>query len=77
MQTFVPEGHTDALGAADYNRALSLRRANAVRDFLSTRQSLSDVSMDVRGGGEAEPVADNETESGRQRNRRVEILATP
>lgn len=65
-------GHTDSDGSDDYNLQLSQRRADAVRDYL--------VSLDVpagqitaRGYGEAEPVKDNETDEGKEFNRRVEL----
>ena len=73
----VIEGHTDSSGAADYNRSLSERRAEAVRAFLSGRGALSGLAFETRGAGEAEPVATNETEEGRGANRRVEIIAFP
>lgn len=65
-------GHTDAVGTASYNQQLSDRRSNAASAFLAA-QGVSSTRLRALGRGETEPVADNETEAGRQRNRRVEI----
>ncbi|WP_162199986.1 OmpA family protein [Nostocoides jenkinsii] len=65
------DGYTDSTGDAAYNRGLSQRRADAVRrGLLATSDALTIVA---RGHGEADPVADNATDSGRQQNRRVTI----
>lgn len=69
------EGHTDSVGAAAFNQVLSLKRANAVADYLST-QGLMRSSMETVGKGESSPIADNTTKTGRAQNRRVEITAT-
>ena len=67
------EGHTDSIGTADYNLNLSQRRADSVRIALVERDiSLSRIS--TKGYGKTYPVASNDTEAGRQRNRRVEIV---
>jgi len=65
-------GHTDQLGSASYNQELSERRAGAAATYLA-RQGVSGLRMGTRGLGETEPVASNETEAGRQANRRVEV----
>ena len=65
-------GHTDATGPDSVNDPLSMNRAQSVRDYLAVRGVLS-AHMQTAGRGEREPVADNSTESGRARNRRVEI----
>jgi outer membrane protein OmpA-like peptidoglycan-associated protein len=65
-------GHTDAQGAADYNRDLSERRADAAAAVLMEQGVAADRIVSV-GRGETEPVATNETEAGRQQNRRVEV----
>lgn len=65
-------GHTCSIGTESYNIGLSLRRANAVADFL-TRQGIDRSRMIITGRGESEPVADNRTKEGRHRNRRVEV----
>ncbi|MFC8085203.1 OmpA family protein [Streptomyces sp. NPDC057340] len=66
-------GFTDDLGSSAHGDALSKRRANAVHDVLS--QSLNDagITYEVRGYGEQYPIADNSTEAGRKKNRRVEV----
>ena len=69
----VVEGHTDSRGSDDYNRALSERRADAVRAVI-TRGGVAADRVRASGLGEAYPVASNETASGQQENRRVEIV---
>jgi outer membrane protein OmpA-like peptidoglycan-associated protein len=65
-------GHTDSVGTETYNQTLSERRANTAANFLVS-QGLPPVRLRRVGLGESEPVADNETEAGRQQNRRVEV----
>ena len=65
-------GHTDALGTSSYNQSLSERRATAASVYLAS-QGLARSRIATRGLGETEPVAGNDTEAGRQRNRRVEV----
>jgi len=65
-------GHTDQLGSTAYNQNLSERRATAAANYL-TSQGVSSSRIGIRGLGETEPVATNETEAGRQANRRVEV----
>lgn len=65
-------GHTDSVGSADANRALSQRRARAVADWLIAR-GIAGERLEVSGSGESRPVASNATEEGRARNRRVEM----
>ncbi len=67
-------GHTDSTGAAEYNQQLSLRRAQAVRDYLVKLGGNAKI-MEVAGMGETQPIADNTTAEGRARNRRVEVEA--
>jgi outer membrane protein OmpA-like peptidoglycan-associated protein len=66
-------GHTDSVGSESYNLRLSERRARAVRDYL-VRKGISAARLRVKGMGEAEPVASNDTPEGRAQNRRVELL---
>ena len=73
----VVEGHTDSVGAESYNLNLSERRASAVKDYLVSLVSLKGKKMESRGWGETRPVASNETDKGRAKNRRVEIIAIP
>jgi outer membrane protein OmpA-like peptidoglycan-associated protein len=65
-------GHTDATGSDSYNQRLSERRAESARTFL-LRQGIQPDRVEALGRGESEPVATNDTEEGRQLNRRVEI----
>lgn len=69
-------GHTDSTGSDSYNLDLSRRRAEAVADYLTMR-GVARARIATIGYGEQYPVADNTTEAGRQRNRRVEIRITP
>jgi len=66
------EGHTDAIGSDAYNQGLSERRANAVRDVLVNQHGIDSSRVSSVGYGESRPVADNDSESGRAINRRVE-----
>lgn len=66
------EGHTDNRGAADYNQGLSERRARSVANYLKM-QGLSADRVTTTGRGFNDPVADNDTEEGRAKNRRVEV----
>jgi OOP family OmpA-OmpF porin len=68
-------GHTDSRGAAEYNQRLSDERANAVAKYLQSKGVASN-RITVQGEGEMQPVADNQTEEGRARNRRVEFVIT-
>jgi outer membrane protein OmpA-like peptidoglycan-associated protein len=65
-------GHTDAAGSDEYNLRLSERRANAAVNYLVSR-GVSRARLSAAGRGESEPVAANETDAGRQQNRRVEV----
>jgi outer membrane protein OmpA-like peptidoglycan-associated protein len=65
-------GHTDAVGEDEYNRGLSDRRSDAAAAFLGA-QGITRSRVRTDGKGEQEPVASNDTDDGRQRNRRVEI----
>ena len=69
---FSISGHTDSIGSDQYNDGLSLRRANAVRDYL-VQHGVASGRLDVSSHGEMNPVADNATAEGRAMNRRVEI----
>ncbi|MGH7822668.1 MAG: OmpA family protein, partial [Candidatus Binatia bacterium] len=69
------EGHTDGMGADVYNEGLSERRAESVKSYLMSQGIDAARMTDVRGFGESKPVASNDTEEGRARNRRVEIIA--
>ena len=69
-------GHTDNTGTEQYNQQLSEQRAAAVAAYLGTRSVRSDRMIPV-GSGEGRPVAGNDTEAGRQQNRRVELTLVP
>jgi len=69
-------GHTDSTGSDAYNEDLSKRRADAVADYLVLR-GVSRARIATIGYGERYPVADNATDEGRARNRRVELKITP
>lgn len=70
------EGFTDSIGSADSNQRLSERRAQAVKDALTGR-GVESRRINARGYGTSFPVASNATETGRQLNRRVEIVINP
>jgi outer membrane protein OmpA-like peptidoglycan-associated protein len=72
----VIDGHTDATGPRAYNMRLSERRAESVGDYL-VAQGIQPVRLDTFGYGPEYPVASNETDSGRQANRRVELTLIP
>ncbi len=66
-------GHTDNTGSEAINNPLSVERARGVRDYLTTR-GVAGARVETAGRGEREPVAENTTEAGRAKNRRVEIF---
>jgi len=65
-------GHSDSSGDEDWNKALSLKRAQAVSDFVVSR-GISRDRLQVTGAGSSAPIADNATRYGRSLNRRIEI----
>jgi outer membrane protein OmpA-like peptidoglycan-associated protein len=65
-------GHTDSVGSDAANQKLSEDRANSVRDYLVSK-GISGDKIEAKGYGETEPVASNDTDEGRQLNRRVEF----
>lgn len=71
---FIVEGHTDADGEEAYNQKLSERRAAAIIQLLTERQGVSAAMLTPAGKGETEPVADNTSDPGKQKNRRVVIM---
>ncbi len=68
-------GHTDSKGTDEYNMNLSERRADAVRSYLSGK-GIASNRLFAKGEGEAMPVATNDTDAGRAKNRRVEFAIT-
>lgn len=69
------DGHTDASGKETYNEQLSLRRSNSVGKVLSA-VGMKEQNIQVRGLGSSEPVASNDTTTGRTENRRVSIVVS-
>ncbi len=72
--TLTIEGHTDNVGQAAANQALSERRAAAVRQYLVATYRIDGAQLTATGIGQTTPVASNETPEGRQQNRRVELV---
>jgi len=70
------EGHTDSTGSDSYNQLLSESRASSVRDFL-LNQGIESRRTRAVGYGERYPIASNDTASGREQNRRVELTLVP
>jgi type IX secretion system PorP/SprF family membrane protein len=66
-------GHTDNVGSEKFNQRLSLQRAEKIREFLTAR-GIDPQRIAVSGEGETEPLAPNDTEEGKARNRRVELI---
>ncbi|MBU7577948.1 MAG: OmpA family protein, partial [Flavihumibacter sp.] len=68
-------GHTDAVGKASDNLALSNARAQAVVDYL-VKKGIQPARLSFKGFGATQPIADNNTEEGRAKNRRTEVKVT-
>jgi outer membrane protein OmpA-like peptidoglycan-associated protein len=71
---WVVAGHTDNVGGDRYNYELSKRRAESIAAYLTAQGKLEPTRIMVVGYGEGAPVADNQSEAGRAKNRRVEIM---
>jgi OmpA-OmpF porin, OOP family len=71
------EGHTDSYGGDENNLALSRRRAEAVSAFLTSELNVPAFRLSSVGYGETQPIANNDTEQGRERNRRIDIIIEP
>jgi outer membrane protein OmpA-like peptidoglycan-associated protein len=71
---FVVAGHTDSVGAEDYNYELGQRRAEKVAGYLVGKEGVDPTQVRVVSYGASKPIADNSSSSGRRTNRRVEIL---
>ena len=67
-------GHTDNQGSADYNQKLSQRRAEAIVATLAGSYGIAADRLSAQGMGASSPVASNDTEEGRAKNRRVELV---
>ncbi len=74
--TLTVAGHTDSTGSEEYNQTLSQKRAESVKNALVQR-GVAAYRINAVGYGESQPVGDNETEFGRQQNRRVEVRINP
>ena len=72
LEVIIAVGHTDAVGGDAYNQKLSIKRADAVKNYL-TSKGVEKNRVYTEGKGEKQPVADNKTSEGRAKNRRVEI----
>jgi outer membrane protein OmpA-like peptidoglycan-associated protein len=70
-------GHTDAVGSDEHNLHLSRARAAAVREWMQRMGGIPDSCFAVQGFGKSQPIASNDTEAGRQANRRVDIRLVP
>lgn len=68
-------GHTDNTGSDEYNQKLSEDRAESVKSYL-TKKGIGEISITAEGKGESEPIADNNTPEGREKNRRVVFSVT-
>ena len=66
-------GHTDYIGTDQYNLGLSIRRANAIKDYLAGR-GVNRNNISIEGYGKQSPIASNATSTGRAQNRRVEFI---
>jgi outer membrane protein OmpA-like peptidoglycan-associated protein len=66
------DGHTDSIGSEEYNQSLGQRRANTVKNYFVSHGVRAD-RINARSYGESRPVASNDTDEGRQTNRRVEL----
>jgi outer membrane protein OmpA-like peptidoglycan-associated protein len=71
---FEIQGYTDSVGAEGYNKKLSERRAQAVIDYLTERDTVERDRLTPRGFGKSQPIASNDTPEGRAKNRRVQIV---
>jgi outer membrane protein OmpA-like peptidoglycan-associated protein len=69
------EGHTDSIGSDEYNQRLSEQRASSVRDYLVV-QGVPNMAVTAVGFGKSRPVVSNDTDAGRQQNRRVELVVS-
>ena len=68
------EGHTDNVGNKDANQKLSEARAKAVKDFLVANYKIDAARLTTKGFGDTKPIADNGTDEGKAKNRRVELV---
>jgi hypothetical protein len=69
------DGFTDSTGSLEFNERLSQQRADSVRSYLSS-QGVNSSAITTQGFGPSQPIASNDTTSGRQQNRRVELVVS-
>lgn len=69
------EGHTDSVGSDRYNQVLSEKRAQSVKQYLVQHFTIVPQRLVVTGYGEAKPIASNDTEESRKKNRRIEVVS--
>ncbi len=72
-RSVIIEGHTDDVGSLEMNQVLSQQRADSVKSYL-TQHGIQSMRLSASGMGETQPIADNLSQSGRQQNRRVEVI---
>ena len=72
LEVIIAVGHTDSVGGDAYNQKLSVNRSEAVKAYLVSK-GIEKNRVYTEGKGETQPVADNKTDAGRAKNRRVEI----
>jgi outer membrane protein OmpA-like peptidoglycan-associated protein len=75
--TITVEGHTDSYGSDETNLRLSVERAEAVKAYLSSNVNIAADRIQSMGYGESRPIASNETDQGRSKNRRIEVVIHP
>ncbi len=71
------EGHTDSFGADEFNQKLSQQRAEAVRFYVVTNMAVDPAAITATGFGESRPIANNESNEGRAKNRRIDLVIKP
>ena len=67
-------GHTDNIGSNEYNQELSEERAKSVKNYLLNHHGIDSKRITIKGYGETKPIASNDTDDGRLKNRRVEFI---
>ncbi len=70
------QGHASAEGSDDHNMKLSDRRAKSVKKYLTSKAGVTKDHLTAKGYGETQPIASNDTDDGREKNRRVEFVIT-
>ncbi|HEX4373179.1 MAG TPA: OmpA family protein, partial [Puia sp.] len=73
VDSLIIEGHTDSVGKITYNEKLSENRARSVKEYIQHKTFLADDKIITRFFASTRPIASNNTEEGRQKNRRVEV----